>query len=410
MKYIPGKLAKQSQTHIKLNNLKLVLSTIINSGPLSRADIVRLTKISKPTASSLVHDLIRRNLIYEIGKGNSKTGKKPILVDFNSKLKYFIAFEIGRSAYRCAISDLRGDILNRYECDFDLDTNIQTKLEILKDSILELLKSSRISRKAILKIICIAPGVYAEEGKGLKWFPFAGENEDIDIACFFKDEFHTNSLLQHSTKLSLLGEKIAGKARNYENVVYIDFAYGIGCALMINGEIFYGANNSAGEIGYFYSSIEEFTNHHITSFDFGALEGHISGKSIQAKAKESIRSDGNTRILDLADRKSDKISAKTIFDAAILGDNLGLSILKESFQYFNMALCNVINLITPELVIFGGGFSKAGDFLLSLISSEIQEKVLISPKLEISDLKNQAAIIGGIHYLITQTDFLHELD
>ena len=91
------------------------------------------------------------------------------------------------------------------------------------------------------------------------------------------------------------------------------------------------------------------------------------------------------------------------------GDSAADSILKESFGYYNMALCNVINMLTPEVVILGGGFSNAGDFLLKLIERDIADKVLMMPKLLISELKNSASIIGGVHYLIQRTDFLSEL-
>jgi glucokinase len=91
------------------------------------------------------------------------------------------------------------------------------------------------------------------------------------------------------------------------------------------------------------------------------------------------------------------------------GEAQAYDVLKESFSYFNMALCNVINMLTPEVVILGGGFSNAGDFLLRLIEEEIADKVLMMPRLFISDLKNDASIIGGVYYLIQQTDFLNEL-
>lgn len=74
-----------------------------------------------------------------------------------------------------------------------------------------------------------------------------------------------------------------------------------------------------------------------------------------------------------------------------------------------MALCNVINMLNPELVIFGGGFSKSEELLFELIVPEIKDKVLIMPRLETSALKDDASIIGSITYLIEYTDFLTEL-
>ncbi len=402
-------LTKQSQSNVKLNNLHLALDTIINHEPLSRADIVRLTHISKPTISSLIDELIARNIIYEIGEGVSKAGRKPILLKFNSRRKYFLAFEMGRAGYRVAISDLKGAMINKTEDEFENNAVFSQRLNLLKNMIYAGIKDAGIDPYSILRIICIAPGVYVEKGKELKWISGNTSNGSDDIKYFFAEVFHTEVVINHSTKLSLLGEKIAGKAKGLKNVVYIDFAYGLGCSLMVNGDIYFGPNNSAGEFGYFYSSPEEFDSYRIKPYEFGALENKISGKALREKGIKAAREDKDSKILALVKGNPGKITAKTLFMAAKLDDPAANSILKESFKYFNMALCNIINLFTPEAVIFGGGFSFAGDFLLDLIRVEIREKVLILPRLEISELKNSASIIGGIHYLIEDTDFLTEL-
>ncbi len=229
------------------------------------------------------------------------------------------------------------------------------------------------------------------------------------MKAYFQDIFHHEVIFDHSTKLSLLGEKMMGKARGYRNVLYIDFAYGLGCSFMINGNVYFGSNNSAGEIGYFYSSLDEFKSFTIVPYELGALELNMSGFSLRKKAIEAIEGNEQSRINDLVQGDESRITAKTVFQAAMEDDRIAGNILQESFSYFNMALCNVINMLTPEVVIFGGGFSNAGDFLLKLIEDEIGDKVLMMPKLLISDLKNNASIIGGVHYLIHRTDFLNEL-
>lgn len=70
-----------------------------------------------------------------------------------------------------------------------------------------------------------------------------------------------------------------------------------------------------------------------------------------------------------------------------------------------MALCNVINMLNPELIIFGGGISKVGNFLLDLIVHEIRDKVFIMSELAISELNDDASVIGALAYLVEHTDF-----
>ena len=437
-------LTKQSQSNVKDNNLRLILNTIIQNEPLSRADIVRSTQISKPTVSGLTDELIRRGIVSEIGMGHSQGGRKPILLRFNSTLKYFAAFEMGRVGYRIAISDLKGTLLRKIDGEYSPEIGLRERLEMMRDDVLSLIEELSLGLKDILKIICIAPGVYVEKGQEMKWYPATavsargtterseategspsgrvpfgttegsargttGDNEPEDMKAYFEDIFHHEVIFDHSTKLSLLGEKMVGKARGYRNVLYIDFAYGLGCSFMINGNVYFGSNNSAGEIGYFYSSLDEFKSFTIVPYELGALELNMSGFALQKKAVEAIEGNEQNRINDLVQGDISRITAKTVFKAAMEGDRIAGNILKKSFRYFNMAFCNVINMLTPEVVILGGGFSNAGDFLLKLIEDEIGDKVLMMPKLLISDLKNNASIIGGVHYLIHRTDFLNEL-
>lgn len=400
---------KRSQKDVKQNNLSLVLNTIIKYEPLSRADIVSITGISKPTVSNLVEELLQRKAIIEIGMGTSRGGRKPVLIRFNSSRRYIIAVDLGREDCTVAIADLKGNILQKEHGEFDKQSCLKDKLMIAEDLIIHLMDDLKIDRTLLFKITCIAPGIYVERGKELKWSPENTQNEGADIKKYFESEFNVDVILNHSTKLSLLGEKVLGKAKEYKNVLYIDFAYGLGCSFMIDGNIYFGINNSAGELGYFYSNIQEFKKSSVIPYEFGCLEKRISGYALQSKGVEKAKSNPLSKILDLAHGDYNKITGRTIFQAAMQGDQEALEILKESFQYFNMALANIINLLTPEIVIFGGGFSNAGNFLLDLINDEIKEKVLYMPELEISELKKDASIVGAIHFLLDNTNLLEEI-
>jgi predicted NBD/HSP70 family sugar kinase len=412
-------LIKQSQSTVKQNNLRLILSTIIRHEPLSRADLVRRTQISKPTVSSLIDELRERGLISEIGVGPSRSGRKPILLRFESDRRRFLAFEMGRAAFRIALADLKGRIVELSEVvstsgSSPLRGPTEPRLELLGKAVVELLDKTGTERDRLLKAICIAPGVYVEPGKALRWMPAGGAPEGANRASpdpsgYFRELLGLDVLLYHSTKAALLGEWVAGKARGCSSALYVDFAYGLGCAIMIDGRVYSGPGESAGEIGYFYSSPEEHRRLTVRPFELGALEQKISGKALADRAREELRKHPEGTLATLAGGMESRASARHVFEAYRAGDVRAAAILKEAFSYFNTALCNVINLLAPERVILGGGFSESGDILLELIAPGIHDKVLIPPRLEISELKNRASLIGGIHYLIEHTDFLTEL-
>jgi predicted NBD/HSP70 family sugar kinase len=401
-------LAKQSQSNVKLNNLRLILNTIIQHEPLSRADLVRFTQISKPTVSNLVDELITRNLIREIGAGPSQTGRKPILLKFNSTLKYFLVFNTGRADYHVALADLKGVILAEQNGEFTLAQTYQERLAVLCGCMHALLDQLQLEPTALLKIHGGAPGVYVGPGQALKWSGVAIP-EDRDMQTCLEQAFQTPVILNHSSKLALLGEKIAGKAQAASHVIYIDWGYGLGGAFLFNDRLYFGATNSAGEIGYIYSDLKEFDAYHLAPYKDGALEALISGGALQKIGLDYVKKQNAAQMLALVKGDATQITAKVIFTAARQGDPQAYFILKDAFRYFNLTLCNIINMLNPELVILGGGISNAGDFLLEFITGEIQDKVLMMPQFAISDLQNKATVIGAIAYLIEHTDFLHEL-
>jgi predicted NBD/HSP70 family sugar kinase len=402
-------LLKQSQTNVKENNLLLILNTIIKKEPISRADLMRTTNISKPTVSHLITELLQRKIIYEIGIGESKGGRRPILLKFNSEKKYFLTIDIGREDYRIAISDLKGVIKKRINGVFKKSQKVYDRLDLIKVKIFALFEDLKIESDDILKSICSCPGTYVGNGREFQWSPRTDEIGYYDLHDFFLRELQVEIEIKHATKLALFGEKVAGIARNCSNAIYIDFGYGLGCSLLINGEIYFGPYNSSGEIGYFYTNIEEFKNYKIKRFEHGPLCNRISGRAIQGKGVMAVQNNKEGILPELVNGDINQITGETIFRGAKLNDRTSKNILKDAFEHFNMALCNMINIFTPELVILGGGFSHSGEFLLSCILDEIKDKVLYMPRIELSALKDEASIIGGIHYLIKNTDYLKVL-
>lgn len=402
-------LTKQSQVNVKDNNLRLCLQAVINNEPLSRADIVRLTGISKPTVSKLIDELIEREIVVEIGTGDSSGGRKPILLKFNRTKKLLLAIKMGRATLNISIADLKGTIIESYEQEFVPEMGSIEKLDLIKLKITELFDKSSLSKERILKVIGIAPGIYLGPKNGAKMIYSYEDITEEDIKEKFGPLLQKEILINHGTMLSLLGEYREGNARGYKNVLFIDFAYGLGAALLIDGKLYFGSNYSSGEIGYFYSSREEFEAARIKPFEMGNLENKISGKALREKGVKAVRNDPDSLILSLAGGNTHKITARIVFEAAQKGDKTANSILEEAFSCFNLALCNVINLFDPEIVILGGGLSRSGEYLLQFITDQITYKTLTNPEIRISAFKNNASVIGGIHYLIDHTDFLTEL-
>ena len=404
-------LVRKDRSDIKKNNMRLCLATIINNEPLSRPEICKMTQISKPTVSHLVDELVAQNIVVETDEPppdlkEAKPGRKPSWLSLNKELMYYIAFELGRTHFSVVLSDLKGRFIQIEKGNFK--RNEKNRRQIVYSTIKKLLNNQGIGFDKIYKAVCISAGVYTSPLNGIEFWETL---EKCDLTePFFIERPELKVEMVHSTKMALLGEKTAGEAKDYENAIYLDFAYGgVGAALLINGRLHRGIKNAAGEIGYSYSSIEEFKNYVVDSNKSGELENKIRGESLERRAAIIVESNPDSRLFELSNGKTEKIDGKMIFRAAAEGDPLAYSLLRETFSYLNMALSNAINLLAPEIVILGGGYSSAGETLLSVISSEIQKKILVPPRIVVSRLKDKAELIGGIQYLIENTDLITEL-
>lgn len=100
-----------NQQVVKRNNKSLVLQTIIEKEPVSRADIAQITGLNKATVSSLVNDILEENMIFESGPGESSGGRRPVLLHFNKTAGYAIGIDIGVNYVLSILTDLRGNII-----------------------------------------------------------------------------------------------------------------------------------------------------------------------------------------------------------------------------------------------------------------------------------------------------------
>jgi glucokinase len=151
---------------------------------------------------------------------------------------------------------------------------------------------------------------------------------------------------------------------------------GIGGGIVANGQIYHGANDSAGEVG-----------HQILLPDGplcgcgqrGCLEALCSGPAIARRAQEAVRKQPNTAILDLADRAIAQVKSEHVLQAARTGDSLAMSLIEETGYYMGWGIANLVNILNPEIVLIGTIAIAAGDLLLDPIRQTVADMAMQRP-------------------------------
>jgi predicted NBD/HSP70 family sugar kinase len=196
-----------------------------------------------------------------------------------------------------------------------------------------------------------------------------------------------------------LGELWFGGAKNEKNVLCINFGWGLGVGIILDGKVYYGEDGYAGELGH----IQIVPDGELCYCGKkGCLETVSSSRAITKIAQQRIEKGATTRILNEVS-KIDEIDSKTIFQAANQGDQFSIEIIEEAGSFLGSGIAILINLFNPSLIILGGGVSNAAPYLIDIIKSNAMKHSLVQLNKNVrfvtSKLGYKAGALGVAMYM-----------
>lgn len=380
---------------MKRRNLQILLESIRKNEPISRADLEKITGLARPTISALVSEFIMADLVKEIGYGDSRGGKKPILLEFNKNFGFIGTLDIGAVKYLAAIFDLNGNIIE--ETRVDLESELLAN-EILSNAIATLKKiieNNNLNDIRMLGVAIASPGAINPKTGKISIAPNIKGLDELDVINIVKQSFNSPVFLDSNFKLAALGEKRQEYAKNSKVLMYVDYGIGIGLGVVIDNLIFRGATYAGGEIGYLYIPGEPDPVNMADPKKFGYFENTTSGLAYAKLALDYIRKGRKTSMLDEVRGNLTKITAKTVFDSARKGDALAQEVIDQILPRFAMGIANAVILFNPDLLIIGGGISRAGDILIDPLREKVSKLVPIVPQIMITKIEDNAPLIGA---------------
>ena len=387
-------------TVVNTINKRDVLRIIRNHGPISKAEISRMTELSIPTIMRLTDDLIDKGIVRVVGKGESTGGKPPLMLELAADAYYLVGIDVGTTNIKTIVMDMEAKIISRIITPTVVSDSPEKIIVRIIDTIEEAVSDSGKPLNKILGIGLGMPGLLdIDMGKVLFSPDFRWEN--VDLIGPIKERFNMPVYMINVTRAMAMSEKWFGLAKDIKNFMCINLGYGIGAAIVIDDELYGGGSDSSGEFGHM--TLEK-NGPQCDCGNYGCLEALASANAISKKAGSMIERGEESIILSMAGGDAANIDAKMIYDAAKHGDNLAMEIVRESNEYIGIAIANVINFLDPELIIFEGGVAKAGDILLNGIKSVVERRQMKYTgrklKILISELGDDAAAIGAASVLI----------
>lgn len=353
-------------------NSTLVLETVINQGPISRANISKILGLTKATISAIVADLINRNLVEEIGCDNTDFGRKPILLSFQKKSGYVVSVDVGVDTISVMMTDLQGE-----NCRLKQIITPKIKEDVLETliQIIDSMKPEKVTTP--YGLVGISLGIHGVVHDNKVSFAPYYNLKDYDLAGRLNEYFHTPVYLENEANLSVLGEKTF--MHDYPNITNISVHSGIGLGILINNELYTGYNGRAGEFGH---TIIEIDGKECPCGNHGCLEQYVSERAL---------------IKEFAKRKGLYNAAFDTLAASYQeGDSIAVEIIDLFVKYMGICINNILNAYNPDIIIINSSFTIFFPELTKRIEESLSSRMNSFVRIESSTLQDSSILLGGI--------------
>jgi predicted NBD/HSP70 family sugar kinase len=393
---MPNKTVPSGNSHvvIKPDQRELRVLRLIHAGSnYSRLDISRKIGLSPSLITSLVRGLVARGLVTETTPVSSLVGRKPIPLEIRRDAGYLVGVDIGSYYTHVVITDFNGAIVHKQQIESAIPAGRVAVLRRVFKCVHDAVDASKVPKRLILGVGVAQDGVvlsFPRPGQMAEW-------KNVPLQRIFEKEFKIPCRLEDSVRTMAIAERVFGLGKDVSDFLFIEVGMGIGAAFYFNAELYRGAGGKAGEFGHI--TVDE-DGPLCSCGNNGCLESVASCAAIIEAGRTAIERGVDSKIRDLAGGDLSQISVELIARAASDNDSLAFRVLQEAASYIAIGLADLVNLLNPRLIIFGGALFRAAPHLLSdplrrVIRQRSLEKSANDVQLKVSALGSEAGALGA---------------
>jgi glucokinase len=202
--------------------------------------------------------------------------------------------------------------------------------------------------------------------------------------------------LDNDANCATYGEWWLGAGRDVNTLVGLTLGTGIGGGIVLDGKIFHGCSDVAGEIGHM--TIDS-TGRKCNCGNYGCLEAYASGPAMAARAIEGIEAGAETILAEMVGGRLEQITAAIVYDAVVRGDAYANEVMKDTAKFLGAGVASLINILNPEMVVIAGGVTRAGDHLFEPLRAEVRRRAFRAAeevcRIVPGELPGTAGVVGA---------------
>lgn len=297
-----------------------------------------------------------------------------------SDFRFYVSIDVGGTAIKYGILDECGAFIKKASC----PTEAKEGGKRILSQLIEIVENAgqsiaEINLQGIFSGICVSTAgmVDCEQGKILYSGELIPAYTGTEIKKTLENRFHVPCSVENDVNCAGLAELVSGAAKGFRNVLCLTVGTGIGGCIILNGEVYHGHGNSAGEIGYMYMDGSEFQT-------LGA--GSIMSKKI-AEQRQDI---------------PENWSGRRIFEAAKQGDTECIRVIDEMTEILGKGIANICYVLNPQIVVLGGGVMEQREMMEPLIKDKLEKYlrpiVRNTTRIAFAEHGNDAGMLGAFYH------------
>lgn len=295
--------------------------------------------------------------------------------------EHVVGIDIGGTKLATVVADKTGHILGKVRKPTRSEKGPEYAIDLLFDMVREVVSQAGLEQASI-SAIGVSCGGPLDTKTGIVYSPPNLPGWDaLPLKARLEAEFQVPVTIENDANASALAEFRFGGGRGYSAVLYMTMSTGIGGGIVIDGQVYHGANDSAGEVGH---QILLPNGPHCGCGKRGCLEALCSGPAIARRAQDAIRKhlkreNASTALLTLTDGRPEDVKSEHVLAAARAGDALASELVQETAYYMGWGIANLVNILNPDIVLLGTIAVAAGDLLLDPIRETVSKFAMTRP-------------------------------
>jgi len=341
-----------------------ILESIRRGKTISRTDISRITGLNIVTISNYINDYIKKGLIVERGYDSSTGGRRPTIIELNSSYTHVIGVDLALDGIRTVLTDLEAKVIASTQKDRPSE-DAESIINCITRSIEEVIKTAKLDKSKI-KGICVAASGLVDKEAGTVHSTIGTTSVFLPINLSLERKLDVDTFIENDATAAAYGEWALSLDLDTKVMLYM--YSGVGCGIVINGEVFRGAAGVAGETSL---------KNHLEPTDLwigklSALGPWAAHLGIPDEVRERIKQSSDSKILKIAG-KPENITLDIVFKAAKENDKLAIEAIEKAGDALGVRIAFLVNLLNPDIVVIGGGIEQAGSLLLDSVRRSVKK-------------------------------------